>query len=120
LLYGSPVPGYRAPQDTVAPRSRDTVVYGRILSEAHRAGRLSPPPICPEPPAVLAPDIEAIRAMMPDVPDDVVTRAVIAWTSLFGMVSFEVFGQFNNVVEHRAELFEHNMVCLARLIGLPT
>ncbi|MFC0861240.1 TetR/AcrR family transcriptional regulator [Sphaerimonospora cavernae] len=118
LLYGSPVPGYRAPADTIGPASRDTIVYGRIIAEAHQEGRLSPPPMCPEPPAVLSPDIEAVRAMMPGVPGDVVARAVIAWTSLFGMVSFELFGQFNNVIEHRAELFEHNMACLARLLGL--
>jgi hypothetical protein len=55
---------------------------------------------------------------MPEVPDDVVTRAVIAWTGLFGMVSFELFGQFNNVITHRDELFDHNMTCLARLVGI--
>ncbi|GAB3890218.1 hypothetical protein GCM10027612_34050 [Microbispora bryophytorum subsp. camponoti] len=43
LLYGSPVPGYAAPQDTVAAAVRDTAVYGRIVAEAHRAGRLTPP-----------------------------------------------------------------------------
>jgi Tetracyclin repressor-like, C-terminal domain len=55
---------------------------------------------------------------MPEVSDDVVTRAIAAWTGLFGMVNFELFGQFNNVITHRAELFDRNMTCLARLIGL--
>ncbi|MEU7693052.1 TetR/AcrR family transcriptional regulator [Microbispora hainanensis] len=119
LLYGSPVPGYAAPQDTVGPAVRDTAVYGRIIAEAHQAGKLTPPPVCPPPPAVLAQDADVVRALMPGVPDDVVTRAIIAWTGLFGMVSFEVFGQFNNTITHRAELFDHNMTCLARLIGLP-
>ncbi|WP_433497267.1 TetR/AcrR family transcriptional regulator [Sphaerimonospora sp. CA-214678] len=119
LLYGSPVPGYRAPQDTIEPASRDTIVYGRIVSEAHRAGRLSPPPICPQPPAILSTDLDAVRALMPGVPDDVAARAVIAWTDLFGMVGFELFGQFNNSIEHRTEFFEHSMTCLARLLGLP-
>ncbi|MEV1200723.1 TetR/AcrR family transcriptional regulator [Microbispora rosea] len=119
LLYGSPVPGYAAPQDTVAPAVRDTAVYGRIVADAHRAGRLTPPPICPPPPAILAQDAEVVRSLMPDVPDDVVARAIVAWTGLFGMVSFELFGQFNNTITHRAELFEHNMACLARLLGLP-
>ncbi|MEZ0072159.1 TetR/AcrR family transcriptional regulator [Planotetraspora sp. GP83] len=118
LLYGSPVPGYRAPEDTIEPASRDTVVYGRIISEAFQAGRLSPPEICPSPPDVLSSDAEAVRTLMPDVSDDVVTRAITAWTGLFGMVNFELFGQFNNVITHRDELFDHNIACLGRLVGL--
>jgi AcrR family transcriptional regulator len=118
LLYGSPVPGYRAPEDTIGPATRDTVVYGRIVAEAHAAGRLSPPGFCPAPPEMLSSDADAVREFMPGVSDDVVARAVIAWTDLFGMVNFELFGQFNNVVTHRRELFEHNMLCLARLLGL--
>src|SRR5215212_10853067 len=42
LLYGSPVPGYRAPQDTVPAASRVGVVLGRILGEAAHSGALPP------------------------------------------------------------------------------
>ncbi|MBP2702664.1 TetR/AcrR family transcriptional regulator [Microbispora sp. RL4-1S] len=118
LLYGSPVPGYQAPVDTIAPATRDTAVFGAIIAEAHRAGRLSPPPVCPEPPVAIAADAEAVRALMPDVSDDVVARAITIWTGLYGIVNFELFGQFDNVITHRAELFEHNMACLAAFIGL--
>lgn len=34
-------------------------------------------------------------------------------------VSFEVFGQLDNVVTNRAALFDHTVACLGRLIGLP-
>lgn len=120
LLYGSPVPGYQAPQDTVGPAMRDSVVYGRILSEAYAAGALNPPDNCPPPPPSFAGDAALLReAVMPGLPDDVLTRAVAAWTGLFGMVSFELFGQFNNVITDRAALFDHTMARLARLIGLP-
>src|SRR6266511_833145 len=40
LLYGSPVPGYAAPQDTIGPASRPVVVLGAILSDAQAAGLL--------------------------------------------------------------------------------
>jgi AcrR family transcriptional regulator len=120
LLYGSPVPGYQAPQDTVGPALRDTVVYGAIVSDAHRAGALTPPDICPPPPPSFTADADRLReAMMPGLSDDVVARAVIAWTGVFGIVNFELFGQFNNVIEDRAALFDHNVRCLGRLIGLP-
>ncbi|HEV7935238.1 MAG TPA: TetR/AcrR family transcriptional regulator [Actinomadura sp.] len=120
LLYGSPVPGYQAPQDTVGPAMRDTLVYGTIISEAHRAGVLDPPDICPPPPRSFAEDAGRLRgAVMPEVPDDVIARALTAWTGLFGIVNFELFGQFDNRINDRAPLFDHNMTCLGRLIGLP-
>ncbi|MGI5491597.1 TetR/AcrR family transcriptional regulator [Microtetraspora malaysiensis] len=119
LLYGSPVPGYRAPEDTIVPATRGIAVYGRILADAIAAGRLAPPAILPEPPAIIAPDAEAIRMIIPGASDDVITRAVTVWTGLFGMVSFELYGHFTNTIDHRAEFFEHNMTGLARLLGLP-
>lgn len=119
LLYGSPVPGYQAPQDTVAPAVRDAVVYGRILREAHDGGVLATPDLGLQVPAELSGDMDRVREVMYGLPDDLVTRAVLAWTALFGMVSFEVFGQFNNVVNERDALFDHNMRSLARLLGLP-
>lgn len=118
LLYGSPVPGYKAPQETVPAALRDTIVYGKILSAAHAAGALHPPEIAPPFPAPLAEDTARVRELvMPDLPDEIVARALAAWTALFGMVSFEVFGQFDNVIEHRATLFDHTMQTMSRLIG---
>ena len=40
LLYGSPVPGYSAPVDTVPAASRVGIVLGRILGDAARDGAL--------------------------------------------------------------------------------
>ncbi|MBG0828963.1 TetR/AcrR family transcriptional regulator [Planomonospora sp. ID67723] len=119
LLYGSPVPGYQAPMDTVVAAVRDTVVYGRILSEAHAAGTLNPPDVCPPAPAPFGADAVRVREVMPGVPDDVVARALVAWTGLFGWVNFELFGQFNNVILDPATAFDHAMRCHAALLGLP-
>ena len=119
LLYGSPVPGYQAPQDTVVPATRDALVYGRILRDAYRAGALRPPDICPPPPDSFAADAGQMREMiMPDLPDDMIARALAAWTALFGAVSFEVFGQFNNVITDRDAFFDHLMTGQARFLGL--
>ncbi|MEU4828045.1 TetR/AcrR family transcriptional regulator [Actinomadura sp. NPDC023710] len=119
LLYGSPVPGYKAPEDTVPAALRDTVVMSRIVSEAHAAGALDPAGPCPPPPPAIAEDMARARAMLPmDVPDDVMARAFTAWAALYGTVSFELFGQYNNVIEERAAYFDHTMTLLARLVGL--
>jgi AcrR family transcriptional regulator len=119
LVYGSPVPGYQAPQRTIAPAARGATVYGKILSDASRAGALDPPGICPPPPQSFGPDADALRgSVLADVPDDVAARAVAGWAALFGLVSFELFGQFENVITDRDGFFEHSMRCHGRLVGL--
>jgi AcrR family transcriptional regulator len=120
LVYGSPVPGYQAPQQTIPSAVRAATVYGKIISDAHRAGALDPPGVCPPPPRSFGPDAAALRvSVMAEVPDDVAARAVSGWASLFGMVSFELFGQFENVITDRDAFFEHSMRCQGRLTGLP-
>ncbi|MFC4005740.1 TetR/AcrR family transcriptional regulator [Nonomuraea purpurea] len=116
LLYGSPVPGYQAPQDTIAARVRDVMVLGRIVSDAWRAGAVRPPSA--EPPPELAAEATDFRELMPGVPDNVIWRAISAWTALYGWVNFEVFGQFNNTIENRRTAFDHSMRLMAATIGL--
>lgn len=55
-----------------------------------------------------------------DVPDDVIARSLTAWAGLYGTVSFEVFGQYDNLLDDqaRADYFDHGMTLLGRLIGL--
>jgi AcrR family transcriptional regulator len=119
LVYGSPVPGYQAPQQTIAHAARAATVYGKIISDAYRAGALDQPGMCPPPPASFAPDAARLRdSVMAEVPDDVAAGAVASWASLFGMVSFELFGQFENVITDRSAFFEHSMLGLGRLTGL--
>jgi AcrR family transcriptional regulator len=119
LLYGTPVPGYEAPQDTVPAALRDTIVLARIVAEAHAAGALDPAGPCPPTPPSIAADMARARAMLPmDVPDDVIARGFTAWAALYGTVSFELFGQFNNVIDERAAYFDHSMSLLGRLTGL--
>ncbi|MFG2089315.1 MULTISPECIES: TetR/AcrR family transcriptional regulator [unclassified Spirillospora] len=120
LLYGSPVPGYKAPQDTVPAAMRDTVVLARIITEAHAAGAVEPAGFSPAPPPSIAADLDRVRtAVLMDVPDDVIIRCLTAWSGLYGTVSFELFGQFNTVLEDdRAGYFDHGMTLLAGLVGL--
>ncbi|NUW37578.1 TetR/AcrR family transcriptional regulator [Nonomuraea sp. SMC257] len=119
LLYGSPVPGYQAPQDTIGPRVRDLTVFGGILSAAQRAGALAPPTGPVEVDPALADEAEAsLAALMPDVPGDALLRALSAWTSLYGWVSFEVFGQFKGAFADLRPAFDHSVKALGTMIGL--
>jgi len=130
LVYGSPVPGYRAPEHTIGPASRAAAVFGKIIGDAYRAGAAGAPgpatergsgtvPGSPVPESFV-PDAARLRdAILAGVPDEVAAGALIAWSGLFGLVSFELFGQFENVVTDRAAFFDHAAARLGLLTGLP-
>jgi hypothetical protein len=46
-------------------------------------------------------------------------RGVVAWTQLFGMISFELFGQFVGSFEPADAFFAHAAAELATHVGLP-
>ena len=120
LVYGSPVPGYQAPEQTVGPASRVAAVPGKIISDAQASGVLDPPALGPPPPGSFAPDAARLRqSVLPGVSDDVAARALATWASVFGLVSFELFGQFENVISDRAAFFAYAVGGLGRLAGLP-
>lgn len=114
LIYGSPVPGYRAPQTTIGPAARVPLALVGIVRDDAASGLLASagPEALPGPLAEQAAALGAALAAAdgetgPGVPPDVLVRCVIAWTQLFGMVSFELFGQFVNSFEPADALFEH-------------
>ena len=47
-----------------------------------------------------------------------IATALTTWSALFGLLSFELFGQFENVVTDRAAFFDHAAASLGRLAGL--
>jgi AcrR family transcriptional regulator len=120
LVYGSPVPGYRAPEETIGPASRVTLVLCGIVSDAATGGGLGDVPDLPPLTAGLRRETESIAAsVMGGVPAEVAVRALVAWTQLFGMVSFELFGHFVNVVDENAAFFDQAMRLVGTLVGLP-
>ena len=121
LVYGSPVPGYEAPEQTIGPASRAAAVFGKIIGDAYRAGAGADLPGLVVPvPASFTPDAARLRdAILEGAPDHIAATALVAWSGLFGLVSFELFGQFENVVTDRAAFFDHAAACLGRLTGVP-
>jgi len=114
LLYGNPVPGYAAPQDTVAPASKVILLLAAIVAEAPAI-----PPGPPVPPAVRTDLRRLVDEQAGDLPEERLDRALLAWTHLFGQVNFEVFHRLDDMIHARAEYFEHHMTVLADLAGLP-
>ncbi|MPY95745.1 MAG: TetR family transcriptional regulator [Acidimicrobiia bacterium] len=109
LVYGSPVPGYEAPGDTVSAAMRVGVVALGIVADGVAAGEIWPGGGPPLPPA-LQPDLARLRdEVAPRVTDEVLARALYAWAQLFGMISLELFGHFHNVIDDYGAFFDHQM-----------
>jgi AcrR family transcriptional regulator len=122
LIYGSPVPGYRAPEDTNSPASRATLALVAVIRDAAAAGALRPPfaadmtPVLSKAAATEARHVQA-RGLV-GVPDDAIVRSVIAWTHLFGAVSFELFGRYVDIVEDVDSMFEQAVTDMAAFVGI--
>ena len=118
LLYGSPVPGYRAPSTTVAPASRVPMVLLAIAVEQQRTGR----PLGAHARPVSEGERHALSGVREVAPgpigDALLARSVQAWATLFGHVSLEVFGHMHDAVLDYDAHFAHVVDQLASDLGL--
>ena len=118
LIFGSPIPGYAAPTGTVAPASRVPLMLGDLLGDlvgekSYDTGEH------PKPPKAVRRAVEPVRAMMPaGVTSDLMVRGLMAWTYLFGAISFELFGHRHNVVADYDAFFDHEVRRMAVMVGL--
>ena len=117
LLYGSPVPGYRAPELTVAAASRVTIVLGGIVRDACQAGAIAESRVPRVSAAMAAQAQPAGQAMMPGVPLRVASRALVMWSLLFGQINFEVFGRLEGVVADGGVLFDFTVDTMLDMLG---
>lgn len=117
LLYGSPVPGYHAPPErTTAAGSRVPYLLLNLLADA----KLEPSPDDPPMTVALRRELDRLRPELPNqLPPEVFARGLLAYSSLCGLVSLELFGQFTNTVTQFPGHLDHQLTRLAQLLGLP-
>jgi AcrR family transcriptional regulator len=109
LVYGSPVPGYEAPADTITPAARVSLVMLRIVADGVASKQISAKPTAPVPRAVHA-DLARLRDVAaPGVPDEVLARSLLVWTTLFGTISYELFGHLHGIIDDYDVFFDHQM-----------
>jgi AcrR family transcriptional regulator len=118
LLYGSPVPGYAAPDETIGPAQR---VPGRLLglmAEVEATGLSLGPGDSRVPRAVRA-SFRPIREAYGGVGDERMMRALTAWATLLGQLTLELFGHLESGVLDYDAHFTHMMERVADDLGLP-
>lgn len=116
LLFGTPVPGYRAPSRTEASGTRIPRLVVALCADVAAAGAAPPRrPVSRDARAVLA----AFRAGLQGGPDadhdDLVVRGTAAWATLMGAVSLEVFGQYGQDHPDLRPLFDQQLRRVAPL-----
>ncbi|MFC0628171.1 TetR/AcrR family transcriptional regulator [Kribbella deserti] len=119
LIYGSPVAGYNAPQSTVDPASRIPLALIGIAREAHAANHLGTPygPVMMS--ATLRKQLHALAEFVEaGLPVEILGRLIIAWTQLFGMISFELFGHLKGSVDPSRPFFDFATDQMADYLGL--
>jgi AcrR family transcriptional regulator len=89
LIYGSPVPGYHGPASAVLP--------GQLAAQGELVA----------------------AAVAPGVTPDIAARGLVAWTQLFGMISFELFGQLVGTADPADDFFAYAIDLTATVVGLP-
>jgi AcrR family transcriptional regulator len=115
LLFGTPVPGYAAPVDTIGPASRYTLVLLALLSDIADAGIRHTPHV----PRAMRGDLARIRDLGVSAPDGTLAVGFAAWAAMMGAVSLELFGHLHNVVDEPGALFDvvveqHGLVLVPR------
>jgi AcrR family transcriptional regulator len=119
LLYGTPVRGYAAPEDTVVPGTRVSLALVRIVADAARDGALHPAPHSTDLDRATLEGLNRLLATLDlELPESTLLAVLLAWTQLFGLISFELFGQTRGLIDdHEAFLLDSAREMAAR-IGL--
>jgi AcrR family transcriptional regulator len=119
LLFGSPVPGYRAPEETVVPYARLAAALVRPVIEAQRSGRLALSAWNGQPSVAMAAALAPVHEVLfPEGAVATVLGTLQAWATLIGAISLELFGHWRNTVLDPELFFEATVAETARSVGL--
>jgi AcrR family transcriptional regulator len=120
LLYGSPVPGYRAPAElTVGPGTRVVATLFGVIADGIRAGDVQDSKgVAPEP---VSADMDRVREEFGfGGGDPVLLKCFLAWATLVGAISLEVFGQYGaDTLSAPGVLFDGQIRLLVQALTTP-
>lgn len=122
LIYGSPVPGYLAPKETIQPAARVMLLFLDVVREAVLDGAMTSRPASRHP--LLAPRLEGqlhsvTSEFAAEVPAATMALVLYGFSQLLGVISLELYGHFVGSLDPAESFFSHAMATTAELIGLP-
>lgn len=113
LIYGTPIVGYAAPQDTIAAATRVTAPMMRALSDSS----VRPAPTSDY--TTLDPNLRDIHNQLGiALSEQRLTTGLGVWAETLGLINLELFGHFTNVVADLDRHFSTHVEAAAiRLVG---
>ncbi len=114
LVFGSPVPDYQAPEETIPAAARVPAVLGGLLVEAagRKGGsRRRDVPLDDAGRRAIAPAVGLLGGL---VPAERMQVGLMVWSGLFGAISFELYGhQHGSVGPDREDRDAYFKSCIA-------
>ena len=119
LVYGTPVPGYSAPGDTVASALRLSRVMAQVVLAAAADGSLRPPRSPLPAPRLTTDAVAELAGSVPEAPyEDLLERSLVLLTALVGTTSYLQFGHLHGALLDEDAWFDRAMAVAAEGVGL--
>jgi AcrR family transcriptional regulator len=106
LLYGSPVPGYQAPQFTVEPAARVAMVLVGVITDAWRQANAAGDGTDDSSELKGVLESRTMDEVMPGLAESLRVLSLMVWAQIFGCISFELFGHYKGTVRNATRFFE--------------
>lgn len=118
LIYGSPVPGYAAPQETVGSAVRMWEVIVGIVQAGIDAGTSRAPDRPFDVEGLVNIDVMGIYPLPEGPFTDSIVRSLALFSSMIGTVSAELFAHFRGFAHDDSRMFDLVIATAAEGVGL--
>jgi len=119
LIFGTPIPGYYAPDEITAPAAkRNMDVFVELIEAAKNAHLLTPAPAYAKPSRELQTQLAVWKKSFGYAESTLALHlALVGWSRLHGLVSLELFNQIGPIIPHPLDLYHAEVVELLRHVG---
>jgi AcrR family transcriptional regulator len=120
LIYGSPIPGYRAPEELTIPLARRPFLpLFQWFLRAYHTGELTIPAEYAAVPPEMSEAIAGWRRMSGiEMPDALLALLMSGWARIHGAVLLEMFGHLEPLVGRGGPFYRYQLDAFAELLKL--
>lgn len=120
LIYGNPIPGYRAPEELTLPLARRPFLgLFRWLLRSYQAGELViPDEYQAVPPAMTEGIARWKRLSGIEMPDALLALLMSGWSRIHGAVLLELFGHLQPLVGDGRTFYQYELEAFARYLQI--
>ncbi|MEU6439881.1 TetR/AcrR family transcriptional regulator [Streptomyces sp. NPDC047046] len=121
LVYGDPVPGYRAPEHSPGKEAERRACAGllALVADAWPSAEERAAPEVPYTWDDFAPDfVRHARADFPGLPAAALALTLRVWGRMHGLLALELYGHLGGLVRDPGKVYEEEMRALVASLGL--